>query len=118
MSLNELAVDLTCDPVEFEPAFTPPPKAVGPQNMPGALYTEAPEPRTRREPRVKYQVHGGMLRMSKLMGAHGRPVHVAIRDALKNNRGYDLVLCGHSLGAGVAALLGLVRAALLIFKWH
>jgi hypothetical protein len=27
----------------------------------------------------------------------------------------DLVLCGHSLGAGVAAMLGMVRAFLLIF---
>lgn len=125
MSLNELAVDLTCDPAEFEPAVTPPRPKMS-NVMPGTLFPEEPtaekKPRT---PRPRFQVHGGMLRMSKVMGAHGRPVHVAVKDALRKNKGYgesshpdiqgpplklllDLVLCGHSLGAGVAALLGLV----------
>ncbi|EPS92614.1 hypothetical protein FOMPIDRAFT_1056702 [Fomitopsis schrenkii] len=48
--------------------------------------------------------------MARAMGAPGKPVHVAVRDALKRNRGYSLVMCGHSLGAGVAALLALMWA--------
>ena len=43
------------------------------------------------------------------MGEVGKPVHRAVQDALRNNPDYELVLCGHSLGAGVAAMLGLVR---------
>lgn len=35
-----------------------------------------------------YVVHGGMLRMTRAMGGPGRPVHVAVRDALKRNKGY------------------------------
>ncbi|EIN10153.1 alpha/beta-hydrolase [Punctularia strigosozonata HHB-11173 SS5] len=158
MSLNELAVDLTCEPDDFVPASSDDsdavkrprkpqaahPEASGSQDtdqddasgeMPGFLASpsrpqrtqtipvptefSAPKPRLRKarsatlptpsvlhEPK-KYKVHGGMLRMMRAMGRHGKPVHVAVRDALRKNKGYELVLCGHSLGAGVAALLGL-----------
>ncbi len=59
------------------------------------------------------------------MGARGRPVFTAVKEALSRNEGYgksclcchewlqsdfvELVMCGHSLGAGVAGVLGLVR---------
>ena len=74
-----------------------------------------------------YQVHGGMLRLARAMGSKGKPVHEAVSVALSRNPGYgashtqlrralfvedehtELVLCGHSLGAGVASLLALVR---------
>ncbi|KAH9921553.1 alpha/beta-hydrolase [Epithele typhae] len=56
-------------------------------------------------------VHGGMIRMTRAMGSPGKPVHVAVREALRRNKGYSLVLCGHSLGAGVAALLALMWAS-------
>ena len=71
-----------------------------------------------------YIVHGGMLRMARAMGSKGKPLHRVLRQALKKNAGYgvsvvtliafiltcflELILCGHSLGAGVAALLALV----------
>jgi len=45
--------------------------------------------------------------MAQIMGAKGRPVHNAVRDALRRNDGYELILCGHSLGAGVAGLLAM-----------
>jgi len=41
------------------------------------------------------------------MGARGRPVFTAVKEALSRNQGYELVMCGHSLGAGVAGVLGL-----------
>jgi sn1-specific diacylglycerol lipase len=50
-----------------------------------------------------------MLKMARMMGELGKPVHRAVQDALRNNPDYELVLCGHSLGAGVAAMLGLVH---------
>ncbi|EIM85476.1 alpha/beta-hydrolase [Stereum hirsutum FP-91666 SS1] len=57
--------------------------------------------------RPRYQVHGGMLRMARAMGGKGKPVHVAVREALRRNLGFELVMCGHSLGSGVAALLAM-----------
>ncbi|OAX40588.1 alpha/beta-hydrolase [Rhizopogon vinicolor AM-OR11-026] len=114
MSLNELAVDLTCEPVEFEPASTTSPEGAG-DSIP------FPHGSTRRTSRrrlsilstishPKYHVHGGMLRMARVMGEIGKPVHLAVMDALTRNPGYELVLCGHSLGAGVAVLLAMMWA--------
>lgn len=106
MSLNEIAVDLTCDAEPFNPASEDDPNPNDElYSMPGHRSSSG-----REDMPGKYQVHGGMLRMSKAMGGIGRPVHVALKDALKQNPEYDLVLCGHSLGAGVAALLGLTWA--------
>jgi hypothetical protein len=129
MSLNEIAADLTCESTEFEPAtsaragdgdedeplpgqFTFP--ATGGHALPTASST-APQ----------YHVHSGILQMAHTMGDVDRPVQLAVSEALRRCPGYgepatsfvlvklecalELVLCGHSLGAGVAALLGLVR---------
>ncbi|KAF8169501.1 hypothetical protein BJ912DRAFT_999603 [Pholiota molesta] len=58
----------------------------------------------------KYYVHGGMLRMAKAMGDVGKPVHLAVMEALHKHPDFDLILCGHSLGAAVAAMLGMMWA--------
>lgn len=57
-----------------------------------------------------YQVHGGIYKMAMEMGSVGRPVWLVVNDALKRNPSYDLVLCGHSLGAGLCTMLGLVNS--------
>jgi len=44
------------------------------------------------------------------MGSTGRPVWLVVKDALKRNPTYDLILCGHSLGAGLCTMLGLMWA--------
>ncbi|CAG7848201.1 SubName: Full=Uncharacterized protein {ECO:0000313/EMBL:CCA75083.1} [Serendipita indica DSM 11827] len=93
MSLNELAVDLTCEPVDFTPRTAKRIRVASTASM-----------------RSPFTVHGGMLRMAQVMGAHGKPVHTAIKKALRANRGYELVMSGHSLGAGVAGLLALMWA--------
>jgi sn1-specific diacylglycerol lipase len=56
-----------------------------------------------------YQVHGGIHKMAMEMGSIGRPVWLVVKDALKRNPSYDLILCGHSLGAGLCTMLGLVN---------
>ncbi|KAF9242949.1 hypothetical protein BU15DRAFT_60231 [Melanogaster broomeanus] len=116
MSLNELAVDLTCEPVEFEPASS---ASAEDQH----LDNKVPFPSSGRQPgrrrlsllsstdrHPRYRVHGGMLRMARVMGGIGKPVHLAVMDALSRNPDYELILCGHSLGAGVASLLALMWA--------
>jgi len=50
------------------------------------------------------------LRMARAMGDIGKPVQLAVHEALYRNPDYGLVICGHSLGAGVAAMLGLMWA--------
>ncbi|KZT20637.1 alpha/beta-hydrolase [Neolentinus lepideus HHB14362 ss-1] len=125
MSLNELAVDLTCDPEEFEPASTARDDDIQEDSeIPGAFPIDVQmhsfRAKQRRQRTISttstlggsntYQVHGGMLRMARVMGGKGKPVHVAVKDALQRNPGYELVLSGHSLGAAVAALLGMLWA--------
>lgn len=40
-----------------------------------------------------YAVHGGMLRMARVMGEEGKPVHTAVRDALRKNPRYGKHIC-------------------------
>ncbi|KAF8472686.1 hypothetical protein BDZ91DRAFT_444523 [Kalaharituber pfeilii] len=56
-----------------------------------------------------YKVHKGMLNSALLLLKTRREqVLITIRDALNNYEGYGLVLCGHSLGGGVAAILSIL----------
>ncbi|KAK4687653.1 hypothetical protein P7C73_g2466, partial [Tremellales sp. Uapishka_1] len=87
MSFNELAIDLACDPWDF--------------TLPGHEEGEVGE---------TYQVHSGFHRIAKAMGDKGKPVQMAVASALRKNKGYSLCIAGHSLGAGVGALLALMWA--------
>ncbi|KIO03045.1 hypothetical protein M404DRAFT_146492 [Pisolithus tinctorius Marx 270] len=125
MSLNELAVDLTCVPVEFIPSWgvsgedkyhhdthSPSDNKVPAANAGRPQLPRRPSLRSypSLDRRPRYHVHGGMLRMARVMGEIGKPVHRAVANALSRNPGYELILCGHSLGAGVATLLALMWA--------
>lgn len=92
MSLNEIAVDLTCDTVDFQPARTGPPDTMP---IPGrfafpTVHEEEGEGETAKEGAKEetYQVHSGILRMAKAMGDLGRPVQVAVQEALFRNPEY------------------------------
>jgi len=94
MSLNELAVDLTCEPVEFEPASTTCAEDAGDNPFPGGSSRKTSRRRLSilssisLDKHPKYHVHGGMLRMARVMGEIGKPVHLAVMDALTRNAGY------------------------------
>ena len=103
MSLNEIAVDLTCDAETFRPASTPSSTEQNGHSLPGQFTfpsiseKEVTADQTTGEP--EYHVHGGMLKMTKLMGDIGKPVQLAVLDALQNNPDYGLfvyfcVRCG------------------------
>lgn len=137
MSLNDLAVDLTCEPKEIDLSAQADPSPLSPfagddsyrddhsfidiedilesipGSYPGFLDNDAASelsPSASQFPisGVSYQVHGGIHKMAMEMGSIGRPVWLVVKDALKRNPSYDLILCGHSLGAGLCTMLGLV----------
>lgn len=89
MSLNEIAVDLTCDAETFQPASTPPSTEQDDHLLPGQfVFPSISEKELTREDEPEYHVHGGMLKMAKLMGDVGKPVQLAVLDALHNNPDY------------------------------
>jgi hypothetical protein len=123
MTLNEVAVDLTCEPEEFEPASSADDEEeeisdnedsntlVGDGMLGSTLHV----PNTTRKCRSasfmsvnsfeethRYLVHGGILKMSLAMGAPGRPVFTAVEEALSRNPDYGkyLSLLLHALLSG------------------
>jgi hypothetical protein len=90
MSLNEIAVDLTCESAEFEPAST---DSVQNEDLsiPGSIAFpnhHVPLPSVPSSSPPRYHVHRGMLRMARAMGDVGRPVHLAVLEALHRNPDY------------------------------
>lgn len=59
---------------------------------------------------TKHAVHGGMFESAKLLAAMNGDVVRSVRQALLSEPTYGLVLTGHSLGGGVAALLSVLWA--------
>jgi len=101
MSLNEIAVDLTCDPQDFQPANTAPLRSPFDDSdddeapIPGKFVfpTISEADKAKEDSPPQYQVHGGMLRMAKAMGDIGKPVHLAVLEALYNNPDYSMYVC-------------------------
>lgn len=106
MSLNEMAADLTCEPEDFVPAVTTAEELEPISGLPCTFPTsnEAhglpnstmkyhfPTDNSPLQPQI-YQVHSGMLRMARAMGENGKPVHLAVLDALYRNPDYGAFLC-------------------------
>ncbi|KAI9258010.1 hypothetical protein BDA99DRAFT_573314 [Phascolomyces articulosus] len=57
---------------------------------------------------IRFKAHGGMLEAAQLLAKQKGKVYQSILEGLESHPGYGLVLCGHSLGAGVAALLSIL----------
>jgi hypothetical protein len=89
MSLNEIAVDLTCHPEPFQPAETDFLEEIDSSDsyVPGR-YREHKERQQQEMKTPPYFVHSGMLRMAKAMGDVGKPVQVAVLEALYHNPGF------------------------------
>ncbi|KAF9997606.1 hypothetical protein BGZ80_011808 [Entomortierella chlamydospora] len=56
----------------------------------------------------RYQVHAGMHASAQLLSHKTSTVFKTIKEALEDYPDYGLVLCGHSLGGGVASILSLL----------
>lgn len=56
----------------------------------------------------EWTAHGGMLRCAQHLAKQDNRVLATLREALEAHAGYGLILCGHSLGGGVAAMLGIM----------
>ncbi|KAH8927873.1 hypothetical protein BT69DRAFT_1277642 [Atractiella rhizophila] len=86
MSLSDLATDLTCESREFE-----------------FQWEEG-----RRE---SFKVHEGILSIAVQLGHPQGALTKAVRRAMEQHEGFEVKLVGHSLGAGVTSLLGLMWAS-------
>jgi hypothetical protein len=99
MSLNEIAVDLTCEDEEFEPATTTIDEA-DETPLPGQFVFPSTSNRSQTHissgsstpSSPRHHAHGGMLRMARAMGGDGKPVQVAVHEALLHNPDYGTLL--------------------------
>lgn len=82
LGLSDVLIDLTCSYAR-----------VAVPNMPA---------------RDEFKAHGGMLEAAQVLAKEKGKVFRAVRDGLLLYPNYGLVLCGHSLGGGVASLLGVL----------
>ncbi|UZJ54585.1 hypothetical protein CBS101457_003905 [Exobasidium rhododendri] len=139
LTLGDIAIDLTCESANFEfegdsktdvqvdseqaaypaddeegpePAQDFSPEAIREREAKAMaeVQEKQTEPQARPHVRGEYIVHEGMYETAKEIGEVGRPVHRAVRKALLKNPNYNLDITGHSLGAGVAALLAIMWA--------
>ncbi|KAK8854844.1 hypothetical protein IAR55_003583 [Kwoniella newhampshirensis] len=60
------------------------------------------------DPEGSYYVHGGMWQSARKLTVKQSTVHQTLVDALTQYPTYGLILSGHSLGGGVAALLSIL----------
>jgi sn1-specific diacylglycerol lipase len=88
MSLNEIAVDLTCESAEFEPASTGSDEDEN-VSIPGNIaFPSRHVPSSSSLSPPRFHVHSGILRMTRAMGDVGKPVHMAVLEALHRNPDY------------------------------
>ncbi|ORY94787.1 hypothetical protein BCR43DRAFT_460590 [Syncephalastrum racemosum] len=78
LGLSDVLTDLTCDYAEFEHEGN------------------------------EFVAHAGMLEAAQLLAKQKGKVYQVILEGLVNHPDYGLVLCGHSLGAGVVSLLSVL----------
>jgi hypothetical protein len=100
MSLNEIAVDLTCEDEEFEPATTTTSEE-DEHPVPGHFLANSSKLRVNfpsgpssstTAPQSPHHAHSGMLRMARAMGGIGKPVQLAVHEALLHNPDYGMAM--------------------------
>jgi hypothetical protein len=92
LGLGDVLTDLTCDYKEF---------TLPTDSIAHGEEANGGQQRT-------YVAHGGMLEAAQLLATQKGKVFEAIKKGLECYPHYGLVLCGHSLGAGVASLLSVL----------
>ncbi|KAI8368010.1 hypothetical protein EDC96DRAFT_144514 [Choanephora cucurbitarum] len=92
LGLSDVLTDLTCDYKEF---------TLPVDQLPHGDEANGGQKR-------HYIAHGGMLEAAQLLATQKGKVFEAIKLGLERYPDYGLVLCGHSLGAGVASLLSVL----------
>ncbi|KAE8271271.1 hypothetical protein A4X09_0g1066 [Tilletia walkeri] len=109
LTFGDVAADLTCDSVPFENMDT----SRRQQEMDDELPDAPPSKGQWHDDDKAYVVHEGMYHtVLSIGGSRQAPVHRAVARALQQNPTYDLDITGHSLGAGLAALLALLWVGL------
>lgn len=121
LTLGDIAADLTCESREFyfpdsnqnressSNGQTATDSSTGPVPFPATEASTSARSAHHHDTEVPL-VHEGMYETALGVGSIGRPVHRAVRAALEAQPGYALDLAGHSLGAGVAAVLAMLWA--------
>ncbi|KAF8951637.1 hypothetical protein BGZ46_003883, partial [Entomortierella lignicola] len=91
LGLSDVLTDLCA---HYEDLIMP---SLGPNGERGEHHTEP-----------RYKVHAGMHASAQLLSLETSTVFKTIKKALEDYPEYGLVLCGHSLGGGVASILSLL----------
>ena len=63
------------------------------------------------------RVHAGMFAQARALSQRGSRLHRAVHEGLERWSDYGVVIVGHSLGGGVASLLGLLWSSLKAEIW-
>jgi hypothetical protein len=86
LGLSDVLTDLTCDYADLD------------------VWITSGDGNSKKKKRV-YHAHAGMMKSAELLANQIGPF---VKHALEENPEHGLILCGHSLGGGVAALLSIL----------
>lgn len=94
LGLSDLLTNLECDYGQF-------------------IISNGSKEKEKEQQQQRHSVHAGMLRQAKLLSRKGSLLHTEVSNLLQKYDKYNLILIGHSLGAGIAALIGMQWSTLI-----
>jgi hypothetical protein len=101
LGLTDVLTDLTCNYLDIEITFE------DERKMTSTSTSTSNEKEKEKEKHV-YSVHSGMYYAAKWLAYDCKKLHEVLNTTLRKYPKYGLVICGHSLGGGVASILSVL----------